>query len=836
MRLSVISGALFLSSLLYLSSTCMAQADLLVSTVDGSALVFDAQALTVSGMVSTTIRNDGDVAAGAFDLTFFEDLNHNGQFDALGDRVLGGSSVASLAAGATVQSNAVLGGEVEFRQSLIFAFVDSGAVVVESDETNNYGNSGADCIFNPGAALITPQIEWSWTSSSVESDALNVMMTPSIMDLDGDQIPEVIFGSTSSTGGGLVEIGVLRALRGSDGLELFTVNNPLHLISTTASIAVGDIDQDGLPEIIACAASNNRLIAFENDGTFKWFSDLIQNVNWGAPSIADLDGDGSPEIVIGRQALDANGLLLWTGTGGIGGATGFPLSIVADIDLDGEPNVIAGNTVYNADGSILWQIAIPDGHGAVGNFDLDPFPEIVHVAGGQVRLIDHLGNIVWGPVPIPGGGTGGPPTVADYDGDGMPEIGVAGAARYAVFETDGTLKWQSVTQDGSSNRTGSSVFDFNGDGAAEVVYRDELFLRLYNGLDGTVLFQTPLSSCTWHEYVLVADVDADGNAEIIAVANNNCGFGPQRGIFVFGDPTDNWVATRQIWNQHSYHITNVNDDGTIPLIEDNNWLTPAGMPFNNYRQNVLTTASSALAASDLTASFLRFGCAAQPSVTARMGNGGAVVAGAGLPMSFYDGDPNAGGVLLGTVPTTAPLQPGTFQDLTLNLPMGFGSSNAIFARVDDDGTGVSSENECDETNNTHSRLFLTCTTPAAFSNYGAGWPGNLGVPSLSVSALPILGTGIDILIENSRPEATTVCILVGLSPLSLLTSIGGTVLVDPVTEPLLYIPVGISPYAAMVPCSVDLCGVSIYIQVIEWDPAASQNYSFTPGLELILGE
>jgi len=159
------------------------------------------------------------------------------------------------------------------------------------------------------------------------------------------------------------------------------------------------------------------------------------------------------------------------------------------------------------------------------------------------------------------GGVGGPPTVADYDNDGQPEIGVAGASRYVVFETNGTLKWATVTQDSSSNRTGSSVFDFDGDGSAEVVYRDELKLRVYRGTDGFVLFQTAMSSCTWHEYVLVADVDADGNAEIVAVANNNCGFGPQRGVYVFGDANDNWVTTRRIWNQHTYHITNVRDDG-----------------------------------------------------------------------------------------------------------------------------------------------------------------------------------------------------------------------------------------------------------------------------------
>src|SRR5262249_33960725 len=148
--------------------------------------------------------------------------------------------------------------------------------------------------------------------------------------------------------------------------------------------------------------------------------------------------------------------------------------------------------------------------------------------------------------------------------------------------------------------------------------------------------------------------NADGKAEIVAVANDNCGLGPQRGVFVFGDANDNWVATRQIWNEHSYHITNINDDATVPRIEQNNWLFPADKPFNNYRQNVLI-GRSPLSVPDLTASYLRIENATDCSsrqIAVRIGNGGANVVPQGVPVSFYSGDPATGGSLLGTVHTT----------------------------------------------------------------------------------------------------------------------------------------------------------------------------------------
>ena len=241
----------------------------------------------------------------------------------------------------------------------------------------------------------------------------------------------------------------------------------------------------------------------------------------------DLDNDGISEIVIGQQVLNNDRYLRWTGTGGKGSNYWGLLSLVADINLDGSPDVVAGNTVYNADGSIQVRFALRDGFNAVANFDDDAFPEIVLVEYGRVYLLNYDGSIKWGPVTIPHGGYGGPPTIADFDNDGEPEIGVAGAYRYVVFETDGSIKWQTVIRDGSSNVTGSSVFDFDGDGSTEVVYRDEVRLRIYRGTDGATLFETPMSSATRCEYVLVADVDADGNAEIVAVANNTNGYGPR---------------------------------------------------------------------------------------------------------------------------------------------------------------------------------------------------------------------------------------------------------------------------------------------------------------------
>lgn len=723
------------------ASALAQQPDLVVNSVDLGAATGNWQSLALGGSVDVEVENLGlGAASSPFDVLLFEDRNANGTYDLALDLTLGTGNLGALASGANALLSIPVFGTITFRGNLVYAFVDSSAAITETDEGNNSGNSGTSCSNTPVPGPIQPVLEWSWTSSLIEPTSLNVMMTPSVVDLEGDGVPEVIYASTVSTGGGFVEVGVLRALRGDTGAEVFTVTDPTLLVNTASSVAVGDIDNDGRPEILACDNTGARLICFEHDGTFKWRSTTLEVINWGAPSIADLNEDGSPEIVIGRQALDAAGNLLWTGTGGRGGDSVGPISVVSDVDNDGDLDVVAGNTVYSGSGAILFQnTAIPDSLPAVANFDADTQAEIVTVIGGVVRLID-LGPgaslTVLASASILGGGAGGPPTIADYDADGFPEIGVAGATRYIVYEYDGSAtlqqKWDAVIQDSSSNRTGSSVFDFNGDGAAEVVYRDELFLRVYRGTDGVVLFTTEMSSCTWYEYVLVADVDADGNAEIVACANNNCGFGPQRGIFVFGDPNDNWVATRRVWNQHSYHITNVDEDGGIPQNELANWLTPPSSPFNSFRQNTLSTLNPT-AAPDLTASFLRATSSPTSTLTARIGNGGAVVVGAGLAVSFYDGDPSGSGNLLGTATTTTPLDPGEYEDVTLALVAA--PPGVAWVAADDAGGLVGAQNECDETNNVHNAaVLLDLVCPAdVIEIWTIGTPGQVD-PTLTGTA------------------------------------------------------------------------------------------------------
>lgn len=573
------------------------------------------------------------------------------------------------------------------------------------------------CEYFPPPGEFEPAEEWAWdgSSSATAPASVHVMMTPVVGDLTGDGIPEVVFmtyNSTESYGGA----GVLRAVRGDTGEEVLTISD--RPLCGNSGIALGDLDGDGTPEIVVAGGpcAGGPLLAFEPDGTLAWashdedLSPFNYRLDFGAPTIADLEGDGRAEVIVGATVFESDGTLRFhhapTGYNCCGDQPRSSVSAAYDVDDDPELEIVGAAGVWNHDGTVVWENrALPEGFVAVADFFADGQPDIVVVHGnagtGAVSILrGDTGESIWGPISHPGGGRGGPPTVADFDGDGLPEIGVAGAASYSVYDPDGEddVLWSTTTQDTSSNITGSSVFDFDGDGRAEVVYNDECYMRIYAGPTGEVLREVPQNSHTLIEYPVIVDVDAAGNAEIVFAANNavnRCGAiagwdGSFHGIRAFGDGLDNWVGTRTVWNQHAYSITNVREDLAIPRETISNHTR-----FNNFRQNPQSFDAPDLVA--LAPEALTADCPTTLTLRVRVENRGAVSVGAGVSVAFY-----LGGRLVGTARTEGPLLPGMSEVVSLEFEPAEAEVNAELPwRVvaDDDGTGVGANNECDETNN-----------------------------------------------------------------------------------------------------------------------------------------
>jgi hypothetical protein len=524
-------------------------------------------------------------------------------------------------------------------------------------------------------------------------DAGNSMMAPIVVQLDDDNcdgvvderdIPEIVFSTFA--GSDYNNNGTLHAISIVDGeiVEKWSVNPATDQVHPGRSIAGGNID--GLPgnEIVTCT-NTGRVRAFDAEGSPLWVSDYAGGCFM--PAIADLDQDGLPEVIVEGAVLD-----------GATGMTKTPLpssqfSVIAvDVDGDGQLDVVGPRYAFDANGNQIADVGIAGHHAAVADFDGDGQPEIAVILNSNhtlymwrvnpaepngAEIIRQGININGNLGACSGDSGGGPPTIADFNGDGIPDVGVAAGVGYAVFDgaalmnpaiaNADTMMWIEPAQDCSSRRTGSSVFDFDGDGSAEVVYGDEQYLRIYDGTTGLVLLEECNTTGTLEEFPVIADVDNDGHADIVVISNDYHGIvcpddnSQQRGVRIFGD--DQWVRTRRVWNQHAYHVTNVEEDGTIPAVETPNWSVDG---LNNFRQNVQPQGE--FAAPDLVASVIGICSLQEFGVIARVRNLGRAAVPQGVPIGFYEGNPDNGGVLLGTVLTTKILYPAEAEDVKLLLP------------------------------------------------------------------------------------------------------------------------------------------------------------------------
>ncbi|MFZ5479582.1 MAG: FG-GAP repeat domain-containing protein [Myxococcota bacterium] len=548
-----------------------------------------------------------------------------------------------------------------------------------------------DCDAEAITGTFTPVVEWTNTAVG---DAYVTPVVGQLTDdngngrIDAGDVPDIVVSNA---------VGVTYAVSGDGGAVHWSAGS---LGSEPMTAAIGDLDGDGFPEVVASGPSGTEAYRGQDGRVFWRASAYSGNVSaqCGAVGIYDLDADGQPEVVLGRRILNGlDGSTIGEGRGGDGSGHGWaaPISAAADIDQDGDLEVVVGNALYDKSGATIWSNRGADGYVAIANFDSDNKGEIVVTGLGSVRLQDDDGSILWTQSGITGSTTG-TPTVADFDGDGEAEIGVAGMGQYVVLEADGSRKWAVTTNDYSSGFTGSAVFDFEGDGAAEVVYADENDLLVFDGATGAIkLRESAHSSATCSETPAIADVDNDGHAEIIYTSSAYSG--AERGVTVVGDADDSWMAGRPVWNQHAYDITHVEDDGGIPSPGDTNWLT-----YNNFRSGDLVSATGGVLADAVT--LLNDVCNVECEdgrlrVTVIVANKGMGEIPAGIAVSAYALQ-SGQAVYLTTKYTTEAIPSG---ESTTGIVFDVDPADVLdgelwFTADDDDGSAALTE--CHEDNNT----------------------------------------------------------------------------------------------------------------------------------------
>jgi hypothetical protein len=324
---------------------------------------------------------------------------------------------------------------------------------------------------------------------------------PSIADLDGDHVAEIVGPSWDST-----RVYVFDQQGNVKPGWPAVLTDPMF-----SSAAIGDLNNDGSKELVL-GSNGNKIYAFRANGT-EWmdgdsnpgttgvFKVLGASFNYGTPAIADINGDGLRDIIYG--SFDAK-LYAWKGDGS--NLPGFPITLPGRITgsvaigyLDGPADtqldiVVPAEVPANPTGPDSLYVFLPNGGRHAG------FPVPVY-ARGVTRAPS--------------------PALGDINGDGFNDV-VIGGTDGGVYVYDRTgasiysnLRYSIFT--GGASESSPIVADINGDGRNDMIMGDENGeLTAFNGMTGTVLPGFPLLlEAEVKGTPAVCDCDGDGMTEIV---------------------------------------------------------------------------------------------------------------------------------------------------------------------------------------------------------------------------------------------------------------------------------------------------------------------------------
>jgi len=324
---------------------------------------------------------------------------------------------------------------------------------------------------------------------------------------------------------------------------------PLSSGAGTDSVAVGDLNGDGIPDIVTANRVDDTVSVFlgNGDGTFQPPKTYAVGARVWSVTLADMTNDGRLDILTVDKGINAISLLLNNGDGTfqpqivIPAGTRPSVVTAADLTGDGIPDLIfsnyAADTIWvllgNGNGTFQAPSIYPTNQGpgfagpagvTVADLTGDGIPDLIYAdyVTGNVAVRLGNGNGTFGPeVTYPTGAGAHEVSVADLTGDGISDIicvnAIADDVSVLLGNGNGTFQPAKNYKVGLNPYT-LAVADFNGDGIPDVATSNRgdntVSVLLGNG-DATFAPEETFPTGKTPRAVAVGDFNGDGDVDIV---------------------------------------------------------------------------------------------------------------------------------------------------------------------------------------------------------------------------------------------------------------------------------------------------------------------------------
>ena len=336
---------------------------------------------------------------------------------------------------------------------------------------------------------------------------------------------------------------------------------PTGAVGNPFGLAVGDVNGDGQPDLLVATAISDAVgvLLGTGNGTFQAIT-MYSSGSSSSPrnlKVADINGDGFPDLVTANSGNNSISLLLGNGTGTFPSVTTYPMGYnsqpwdvaVADVNGDGRLDILTTYSITSQVAVLLntssgIQAAAPYSTGSgtvptgivVRDVNADGKLDVLtgNYAAGSTTAILLLGNGngTFQPAIALAAGSGTNPiqlAVGDVNNDGKPDVLTANfnssTASVLLGNGNGTFQTPVIYSTGTgSNAQVIALGDINGDTKLDLVTANSnsnsVGVLLGNG-NGT--FQaaaaSPTGSGGFPVGLVVADLNGDGKLDM-ATANN----------------------------------------------------------------------------------------------------------------------------------------------------------------------------------------------------------------------------------------------------------------------------------------------------------------------------